>query len=198
MDIVRAQNCCFFIFTYLIKIEEKRHVPVTVHFPDYDFHESIHMYCFHKWDVFLIYLFLCQTQKLSNKSLLSLEKKNKLLPARFLVKFVMLPVQSIALANWLVCVPACTSAIAWVTLTSLPIAAWLGLRIVVLFKELLFYKKKAVKFIDFQPRNSHTSPLFKQNAILKFQDKICIQNILFGSRSLNNLTPSNYEISSST
>ena len=58
---------------------------------------------------------------------------------------------------------------------------------------------------------SHTSPLFKQNSILKFQDKICLENILFVSKSLNNLTPSvfstwfsfssdqhNYETSSST
>ena len=59
--------------------------------------------------------------------------------------------------------------------------------------------------------NFHTSPLFKQNSILKFQDKICLENILFVSKSLNNLSPSifntwfsfssdqhNYETSSST
>ena len=40
------------------------------------------------------------------------------------------------------------------------------------------------------PRNSHTSPLFKQSSILKFQDKICLENILFVSKSLNNLSPS--------
>ena len=64
---------------------------------------------------------------------------------------------------------------------------------------------------NFQPRNSHTSPLFKQNFILKFQDKICLENVLFVSKSLKNLTPSvfstwfsfssdqhNYETSSST
>ena len=72
-------------------------------------------------------------------------------------------------------------------------------------------QKKAIRIINFQPRNSHTSPLFKQNFILKFQDKICLENILFVSKSLNNLTPSvfstwfsfssdqhNYETSSST
>ena len=60
-------------------------------------------------------------------------------------------------------------------------------------------------------RNSHTSPLFKQNSILKFQDKICLENIVFISKTLNNLSPSvfntwlsfssdqhNYETSSST
>ena len=58
---------------------------------------------------------------------------------------------------------------------------------------------------------AHTSPLFKQNSILKFQDKICLKNILFFTKSLNNLLPSifntwfsfssdqhNYETSSST
>ena len=64
--------------------------------------------------------------------------------------------------------------------------------------------------------NVHTSHLFKQSSILKFQDKICLENILFQqniliSKSLNNLSPSffntwfsfssdqhNYETSSST
>ena len=59
--------------------------------------------------------------------------------------------------------------------------------------------------------NSYTSPLFKENFILKFQDKICLGNILFVSKSLNNFSPSifntwfsfssdqhNYETSSST
>ena len=38
--------------------------------------------------------------------------------------------------------------------------------------------------------NFHTSPLFKESSILKFQDKICLGNILFVSKSLNNLSPS--------
>ena len=78
-------------------------------------------------------------------------------------------------------------------------------------KRILIFQKKTVRIINFQPRNSHTSPLFKQNLILKFQDKICLENILFVSKSLNNLSPSifntwfsfssdqhNYETSSST
>ena len=48
----------------------------------------------------------------------------------------------------------------------------------------------AIRIINFQPRNFHTSSLFKQNSILKFQDKICLENILFISKSLNNLSPS--------
>ena len=78
-------------------------------------------------------------------------------------------------------------------------------------QQILIFQKKAVRIINFQPRNFHTSPLFKQNSILNFQDKICPENILFVSKSLNNLLPSifntwfsfssyqhNYETSSST
>ena len=73
------------------------------------------------------------------------------------------------------------------------------------------FTKKGIRIITFQQRNFHTSPLFKQNSILKFQDKIRLENILFVSKSLNNLSPSffntwfsffsdqhNYETSSST
>ena len=90
-------------------------MPVTVRFPDYVFNEDIHMYCFHEWNVF-IYIFLWQTRKFNSKSVLSFEKK---LLRQVLVKFVMLPAQSIALANWFACMSACTSAIAQVSLTSL-------------------------------------------------------------------------------
>ena len=56
------------------------------------------------------------------------------------------------------------------------------------FQPFVVLLEKAVKIINFQPRNSHTSSIFKQNSILKFQDKICSKNILFVSISLNNLT----------
>ena len=70
-----------------------------------------------------------------------------------------------------------------------PTAVLSGLRIVVLVDSTnLDFTKKAVRIINFQPRNSHASPLFKQNFILKFQDKICVENVLFVSKSLNNLT----------
>ena len=78
-------------------------------------------------------------------------------------------------------------------------------------QRIVILQKKAIRIINFQPRNSHTSHLFKQSSILKFQDKICLENILFISKSLNNLSPSvfntwfsfssdqhNYETSSST
>ena len=49
-------------------------------------------------------------------------------------------------------------------------------------------QKNAIKIINFQTRNFHTSSLFKQNSIVKFQDKICLEDILFVSKSLNNLS----------
>ena len=51
---------------------------------------------------------------------------------------------------------------------------------------IIILQKRAIRIINYQPRNFHTSPLLKQNSILKFQDKICIENILFVSKSLNN------------
>ena len=78
-------------------------------------------------------------------------------------------------------------------------------------QRIVILQKKAVRIINFQPRNSHTSPLFKQSSILKFQDKICLENISFVSKFLSNVSPSvfntwfsfssdqhNYETSSST
>ena len=57
-------------------------------------------------------------------------------------------------------------------------------------QQILILQKKAVRIINFQPMNFHTSLLFKKNPILKFQDKICLENILFVSKYLNNLSPS--------
>ena len=78
-------------------------------------------------------------------------------------------------------------------------------------QRIVILQKKAVRIINFQPRNSHSSPLFKQSSILIFQDKIFLGNILFVSKFFNNLSPSvfntcfsfssdqhNYETSSST
>ena len=55
-------------------------------------------------------------------------------------------------------------------------------------QQIIILQKKTIRIINFQPRNFHTSPLFKQNSILKFQDKICLENILFVSKTLNNLS----------
>ena len=67
------------------------------------------------------------------------------------------------------------------------------------------------KYVSLKIRRYQSPIQIKQNFILKFQDKICLENILFISKSLNNLTLSvfstwfsfssdqhNYETSSST
>ena len=92
-----------------------------------------------------------------------------------------------------------------------PTAVFYGLRIVALFNKLYFYKKKAIRIIIFNQQISIPVPYSKKNSILKFQGKICLENILFISKTLNNLLPSvfntwfsftsdqhNYETSSST
>ena len=48
---------------------------------------------------------------------------------------------------------------------------------------------KAPKIINNQPRNSHSGPLFKKSNILKFEDKVLISNIIFISKSVNDLPP---------
>ena len=55
-----------------------------------------------------------------------------------------------------------------------------------------YFTKKANRITNLQPRNFHTSPLFKQISILKFQDKICLENNLFVTKCLNNFSPSNF------
>ena len=61
-------------------------------------------------------------------------------------------------------------------------------------QRIIILQKKVIRIINFQPRNFHTSPLFKQNSILKFQDKICLENILFISKTLNNFLLSVFNI----
>ena len=56
-------------------------------------------------------------------------------------------------------------------------------------QRIVILQKKTVRIINSQPRNSHTSPLFKQSSMIKFQDSICLENNLFVSKSLNNLSP---------
>ena len=47
--------------------------------------------------------------------------------------------------------------------------------------------------MNYQPQNSHTSPLFRKAAVLKFKDKIKLKNILFISKSNNSLLPSLFD-----
>ena len=65
------------------------------------------------------FTFLVTDTKIKGQVSFESPEKKKLLPAWFSVKFVMLPAQSITLANWFACIPACTSAIVQVSLTSL-------------------------------------------------------------------------------
>ena len=50
-------------------------------------------------------------------------------------------------------------------------------------------QKETLRIRNFQSRDSHSSPLFKSNHILKLEDKILINNILFINKPFNNLLP---------
>ena len=54
---------------------------------------------------------------------------------------------------------------------------------------IIILQKKALRIMNFQSRDSHSSPLFRSNHILKLEDKILIENILFISKLFNNLVP---------
>ena len=60
-----------------------------------------------------------------------------------------------------------------------PTALLFGLRIVALFNGFQSTKKMLLEF-----------PIFKQSSILKFRDKICLEDFLFASKCLNKLSPS--------
>ena len=66
------------------------------------------------------------------------------------------------------------------------------LKIIMPLIVLSFYRKKALTIMNYQPPNSHTSLLFRKAAVLKFKDKINLENRLFISKSINNLLPSPY------
>ena len=52
-----------------------------------------------------------------------------------------------------------------------------------------YFTEKALRIINNHPRNSHSGPLFKKSNILEFEDKILINNIIFISKSINNVLP---------
>ena len=54
---------------------------------------------------------------------------------------------------------------------------------------IVILQKKALRIMNFQSRDSHSSLLFKSNHNLKLEDKILIENILFINKSFNNLLP---------
>ena len=49
--------------------------------------------------------------------------------------------------------------------------------------------KKALRIINFKPRNYHTTSLFKENVILKLIGKVYLENILFVNKCFNGLPP---------
>ena len=51
---------------------------------------------------------------------------------------------------------------------------------------IVILQKKALRIMNFQSRVSQSSLLFKSNHILKLENKILIENILFVNKSLNN------------
>ena len=47
--------------------------------------------------------------------------------------------------------------------------------------------------MNFQSRDSRSSPLFRSNHILKLEDKILIDKIIFNNKSFKNLLPPIFE-----
>ena len=54
---------------------------------------------------------------------------------------------------------------------------------------IIILQKKALSIMNFHSRDSHWSPLFKSNHIMKLEDKILIEYILLINESFNNLLP---------
>ena len=50
---------------------------------------------------------------------------------------------------------------------------------------MIILQKKALRIMNFKDQLFHSSPLFFPNNILKFGDKILLENILFVSKSIN-------------
>ena len=57
-------------------------------------------------------------------------------------------------------------------------------------KRFFTLQKKALRIISFQPRDCHSSPSFKKHNILKFEDKIPLENVLQVSKYVINILPS--------
>ena len=54
---------------------------------------------------------------------------------------------------------------------------------------ILTLQKKAMRIITFQSRNCHSSPLFSKLKLLKFNDKVLLENVLLISEFINSLLP---------
>ena len=53
----------------------------------------------------------------------------------------------------------------------------------------IILQKKALRIINFKDQLFYPSPLFSENNILKFSDKITLENILFVNKSINRQVP---------
>ena len=58
---------------------------------------------------------------------------------------------------------------------------------------IIILQEKVLRIMNFQSRDSHSSLLFRSNNILKLEDKILKENILFINKSFNNLLPPVFE-----
>ena len=52
-------------------------------------------------------------------------------------------------------------------------------------RRLIILQKKALRMMNFKDHLFHSSPLFSSNNVLKFGDKVTLENILFISKSIN-------------
>ena len=57
-------------------------------------------------------------------------------------------------------------------------------------RRLIIFQKKALFMMNFNDQLFHSSPLFSSNIILKFGDKITLENIIFLRKSINMQVPS--------
>jgi len=56
-------------------------------------------------------------------------------------------------------------------------------------KRLFLLQKKALRLMNFAPRDSPSNPLFHDSKILKLQDLVKIESCMFVNKTLNNLQP---------
>ena len=59
---------------------------------------------------------------------------------------------------------------------------------------IIILQKKVLRIMNFQSRDSLSSPLFRSNHILKLEDKTLVWNIIFINKSFNNLLPPIFKI----
>ena len=72
-----------------------------------------------------------------------------------------------------------------------------GHRILIPLKDFIYIlQKKYLQLMYFLNRNAHTTPLFKDSNILKFADKISLENCIFIKNYFNQTLPTPFKIGS--